>query len=81
MSVYFPKKSHHGYFDKGLRRHFNTKREKEQFMKANKLVEDGSMESDRHRIKRCVEEINASRESRGLKPLSKERIVGDSMST
>ena len=37
--VTFPKKSHHGYFDRGLQTHFNSKSEKRVFFKEHGLVE------------------------------------------
>ena len=39
--VFFPKKSHHGYFDKALQQHFYDKKQKEQFMKEHGLKEAG----------------------------------------
>lgn len=76
--IYFPKKSHHGYYDKALGRYFSSKTEKRDFMNEHKLVEDGSMESEKHRINRLCETINYEREKRGEKPKTKEEIIGDS---
>ena len=76
--IYFPKKSHHGYFDKALNRYFNTKSEKRAFMNEHKLAEDGSMESEKHRVNRLTEEINEGRRKMRLKPLTKEQAIGDS---
>ena len=81
MGVYFPKKSHHGYFDKALGRHFYTKNEKREFMNANKIAEDGSMESERSRINHLTEKINTERNKTGLKSLTKEQIIGNSRET
>lgn len=78
QSIYFPKKSHHGYFDKALQRWFGSKSEKKDFMNAHGLVEDGSMENDRHRINRLVEQINEDRKKQGLKSKTKDEIIGDS---
>ena len=47
-------------------------------MNEHKLVEDGSMESEKHRINRLVEQINYEREKQGLKPRTKDEILGDS---
>ena len=38
-NVFFPKKSHHGYFDKSLQRTFHDKNEKREFLKAHGLGE------------------------------------------
>jgi len=78
MGVYFPKKSHNGYFDKALNKTFYSKSEKETFMKAHHLAEDGSMESEKHRENRLVDQINYEREKTGLKPKTREQLVGDS---
>jgi hypothetical protein len=80
-NIYFPQKSHHGYFDKALGQHFNTKTEKREFMNKHGIAEDGSMESDKHRTNRLVEEINHQREKQGLKPKTKEELIGDSRET
>lgn len=76
--IYFPKKSAHGYYDKALGRYFSSKTEKRDFMNAHNLVEDGSMESERHRVNRLCEVINEEREKHGLKSKTKEEIIGDS---
>ena len=78
MGVYFPKKAHNGYFDKALNRTFYSKTEKEMYMKAHHLVEDGSMESEKHRENRLVDQINYDREKAGLKPKTREQLIGDS---
>jgi len=39
LSTYFPKKSHHGYFDKTFQKHFYDKKEKEVYMKKHGFVE------------------------------------------
>jgi len=76
--IYFPKKSHHGYYDRGLQQWFDSKQDKRVFMNEHKLVEDGSMENDRHRVSRITDQINVDREKKGLKPLTKEQVVGNS---
>lgn len=78
QNVFFPRKSHNGYFDKALQRTFYSKSEKRDYMNAHKLVEDGSMESEKHRENRLVDKINYEREKNGLKPKTREQIVGDS---
>jgi len=78
MSVYFPKKTHNGYYDKALQRTFYSKSEKATYMKSHNLVEDGSMESERHRTNRLVDQINYEREKSGLRPKTREELVGDS---
>ena len=40
--TYFPKKSHHGYYDPILGRHFYDKKQKQAFMKEHKFVEGDS---------------------------------------
>ncbi len=77
-NIYFPKKSHHGYFDKAMNKFFSTKSEKRDFMNAHGLVEDGSMERDKHRINRLTEQINEDRRKQGLEPKRKEELIGDS---
>ncbi|MFH1835521.1 MAG: hypothetical protein ABH851_04970 [Methanobacteriota archaeon] len=77
MGVWFPKKSHNGYYDKALNKTFYSKSEKEMFMKAHHLVEDGSMENEKHRENRLVEEINYHRAKAGLKTKTKEQLIGD----
>lgn len=78
VDCWFPRKSHHGYFDRGLNKYFNSKSEKAAYMKANKLAEDGSMENEIHREKRLVDQINYEREKAGLKPKTRAELVGDS---
>ena len=78
MSVYFPKKTHNGYYDKALQRTFYSKSEKATYMKSHNFVEDGSMESERHRTNRLVDQINYEREKSGLRPKTREELVGDS---
>jgi len=51
--VYFPKKSHHGYFDKALQQHFYDKKQKERFIKRHGLAEIGP--ASRAHMKRVVE--------------------------
>ena len=41
--TFFPKKSHHGYFDPTFQKHFYDKKQKEDFMKKNKFVEGDSV--------------------------------------
>lgn len=78
MSIYFPKKSHHGYFDKALQQHFHSKTQKVEYMRAHGIVEDGSMESQKHRDRRLCEEINEARKKQGLKPKTEVELIGDS---
>lgn len=75
--VYFPKKSAAGYFDKALNRHFSDKTEKRNYMNAHGIVEHPSMESDKHRINRIVDEINYHREKNGDRPKTKRELMGD----
>ncbi len=75
--IWFPKKSHHGYFDKALARNFNSKSEKRDFMNAHGLHEDGSMESERHRVNRLAEQINEERKKQGLKSKTVSELRGD----
>ena len=77
QNIFFPKKSHHGYFDKALNRWFNDKTEKRNYMNTHSLREDGSMETQRHRKRRIVEEINMDREKRGQKTMTTKEIMGD----
>lgn len=77
-SIYFPKKSHHGYFDRGLQQWFNSKQDKRTFMNEHNIVEDGSMEGEKKRINRITDEINSHREKKGLKPITREQVVGNS---
>lgn len=72
--IYFPKKSHHGYFDHALQRHFSTKREKREFMNAHGLAEDGSMESRVNRDKRVYDIAMIEREKRGLPTESRDEF-------
>lgn len=76
--IYFPRKSHHGYYDRGLQQWFGSKSEKREFMNRHGIVEDGSMESDRHRVSRITDEINASREKQGKRPLTRQEVIGNS---
>ena len=48
--VFFPKKSHHGYFDETFQRRFNSEREKRNFMNNHGFVEKG--EASREHVKR-----------------------------
>lgn len=76
--VYYPKKSHHGYYDKGLGCWVNSKSHKKAIMEKHNIVENISSESDRHRTNRIVDEINYTREKQGLKPKTKAELIGDS---
>lgn len=76
--MYWPKKSSHGYQDKMLKQYFNTKKEKKEYLKKNNLCEDGSMETEKHRVRTAIKEVNEDRAKRGQKELSSKRIVGDS---
>ena len=77
--VWFPKSKGQpgGYYDKAMGRHFSSRRQKTAYMKENGLREDGSMESERHRANRVVDEFNSDRERRGLKPKNVSEIVGN----
>lgn len=81
QNIWFPRKSAHGYFDKGMQKYFNSKSEKREYMNSHNLVEDGSMESEKHRENRLVDQINYEREKKGMKPRNREQIVGDSKAT
>lgn len=74
--IYFPKKSHHGYFDVALNKHFSTKQEKRDFMNAHGLQEDGSMENQRRRDKRTYETAMEERKKKGLPTESREKFFG-----
>ncbi len=74
--IYYPKKSSHGYFDKALNRHFNDKTEKREYMNTHGIIEHPSMESERHRENRLVEQINYDREKHGLKTKTKSELMG-----
>ncbi len=74
--IWFPKKSHHGYFDKALARNFNSKSEKRYFINHQELHEDGSMESERHRVDRLAEQINEERKKQGLKSKTVSELRG-----
>jgi hypothetical protein len=63
--IWFPRKSHHGYFDKALNRHFYSKSEKRDYLNAHGLAEDGSMESQKHRDKRVYEQAMEDRKKHG----------------
>ena len=65
-----------GYFDKGLRRYFNTKTEKLNFMKENKMYNHWDNESEAHRDNRLCDMVNADRESKGLSPKTNEELKG-----
>lgn len=77
QSIWFPKKSHNGYYDKAMQRTFYSKSEKREYMNTHGLAEDGSMESEAHRERRLVDQINYNREKAGLKPKTREQIIGD----
>lgn len=77
IEIYYPKKTHGGYFDKALNRTFYSKTEKREFMNAHGIIEHPSMESDRHRTNNLVDKINYEREKRGLKPVTKAKLIGD----
>jgi len=50
--VFFPKKSHHGYFDQQLNRRFYSEREKREFMNTNGILEgDGATRAHEKKIK------------------------------
>ena len=54
--AYFPKKSHHGYFDTTFQRHFYDKKQKEQHMKKYGFVEtDGVSKAHMKRVKDLTE--------------------------
>ena len=57
--------------------YFNDKSEKRDFMNTHGIIENPSMESDRHRTNRLVDQINESREKQGLKPKTKSQLIGD----
>ncbi len=42
------------------------------------LTVDGSMESEKHRVRDSIDEINYDRQRRGQKPLSSTQCVGNS---
>jgi hypothetical protein len=75
--IFFPKKSASGYFDKSLNRHFSDKTEKREYMNTHNIVEHPSMESEKHRTNRLCDQINYDREKRGLKPVTKSKLMGD----
>ena len=72
--IWFPKKSHHGYFDQALQKHFSSKQEKRDFMNVHGLREDGSMESQRHRDNRLYETVMEEKKKKGLLTESKEEF-------
>ena len=73
--IWFPRKSHHGYFDKALGRHFSTKQEKRNFMNTHGLQEDGSMENHRKRNNRLYEIVMEEKEKKGLSTENKEEFL------
>ena len=76
-SVYWPKDRSDGYFDRALQRHFRNKDDKRRFLKEHNIIENYSMEDDRKRRKRLVDEINYHREKEGLKPKTQAELEGD----
>jgi len=75
--VWWPKKSHHGYYDEGLHKHFSSPEEKREFLKKGNLIETSFNSDPKKRAERLIEEINADRNRRGEKSLSREQAVGD----
>lgn len=54
-SIYFPKKSHHGYFDKNLQMYFHSKEHKRQVFKEKGLREgDSASQEHINRVKDFV---------------------------
>ena len=76
-SVFYPKKSHNGYYDVALGRKFYSKNEKRDYMNAHGLKELYSSESAKHRRVRIEDQCNEDREKRGKKPLTARQIFGD----
>lgn len=66
------------YYDKALNRVFTSKGQKKEYMKANGIAHDGSMESQRKRTNRLCEVVNEERNKQGLKSKTEEELVGDS---
>ena len=75
--IYFPKKSANGYFDRALNKHFSSKTAKRDYMNTHGLIEHPSMEGDKHRTNRLVDQINYEREKTGLRPKTKAELMGD----
>lgn len=77
--IYYPDDGGHGYFDKALNRRFETKKQKRQFLNEHKMLEDGTSDRERKRqANHIVEQINVDRKKQGLKPKTKQELVGDS---
>jgi len=74
QSIWFPRKSHHGYFDKALGRKFSTKQEKRDFMNVHGLREDGSMENQKRRDKRIYETVMEEKKKKGLPTESRDEF-------
>ena len=54
-NVFFPKKSHHGYFDQQFQRTFYDKKQKQNYMKKHGIVEgDGASKAHMKRVKDFV---------------------------
>ena len=65
-NIYFPKKSHHGYFDTIFQRHFYSKKEKEAFMNKYGFVEGDS--ASRAHMKRVREFVRYNKEETRKNP-------------
>ena len=62
-NCYFPKKSHHGYFDKTFQRTFYDKKQKLEFMNKAGFVEaDGASKAHMKRVKDLTEHTKRERE-------------------
>lgn len=78
QKVFFPKKSHAGYYDHDLKVRFHDAKHKAEYLQKHGLYETptGITNKTRH-VENVIESLNHDRERRGLKPLSKQECVGD----
>lgn len=71
----------YGKYDVGLRKFFPTEKTRKEYVKVHNLIENPSMESEKHKVIESIEEINYEREKNGQRPLSSQQIVGNSQAS
>lgn len=75
--IWWPKKSHHGYYDKDLRVKFDSQKQKSEYMVKNGLYETPGAQNKIQHVENLIDEINADRNKRGQPSMSKQQAVGN----
>lgn len=75
--IFWPKKSHAGYFDKDLRVKFSSPKQKSEYLIKNGLYENAGAKNKVAHVEKLIDGINYDREKRGQPLMTKQQCVGN----